>query len=121
MKGKQRVAVVGGTGLIGKHLVDLFLSDGFEVSLFTRNIEKADNIFKGKVGIFQFNDDLTESLENQNVIVNLAGETISKRWTGERRKRILDSRVNNTSRIVNSINKLKNKPDIYLQASAPSQ
>ena len=114
----DKVAVFGGTGLIGRSLIDFLIAEGYDVTVFTRNIEKAKTVFGGKINFFLNEDMLTGALANHEIIINLAGEPISKRWTEFRKRQIRDSRINFTSDLIKSINTLEKKPRIYIQGSA---
>lgn len=57
-------------------------------------------------------------LADVDVVVNLAGETIGRRWTTARRRRIRDSRVAGTDAIVNAIGKTSTRTMTLINASA---
>jgi len=59
------------------------------------------------------------ALEGIDAAVHLAGENISEgRWTDDKKKRILDSRVNGTTLLSETLAGLKNKPRVLISASA---
>jgi uncharacterized protein (TIGR01777 family) len=68
--------------------------------------------------------DLISAIENAHVVVNLAGTSIGgtnllpRRWTENRKRKLIESRVKAGSLISTAINEAKNKPDIFVQASA---
>jgi len=92
--------VAGGTGFIGKHLVNQWLNDGHEIIVVGRSKQKINEIFGDKVTASDWNDvkeNGTQLLENAEVIVNLTGKGIgSGRWTPALKKEILDSRIQST-------------------------
>lgn len=57
-------------------------------------------------------------LANVDVVVNLAGEPIGRRWTTASRRRIRDSRVAGTDAIVAAIGKAPKRPMTLINASA---
>jgi len=71
-----------------------------------------------------------ESLEGLDAIVHLAGENVASgddkdgilkilgRWTDNKKTKILQSRVDGTTTLVNAISKLKKKPKAFISASA---
>lgn len=91
----EKVLITGATGLIGTELVRQCHKDGIAVNYLTTSKEKIENSenYKG----FYWNPDKGEidlkAFEGVTAIVNLAGATISKRWTKKYKKEILDSRV----------------------------
>lgn len=57
-------------------------------------------------------------LQRSDVVINLAGAPIIKRWTRQNMLNILNSRVNTTKRLVALINGSKTKPDLFISGSA---
>lgn len=53
-----------------------------------------------------------------DVVINLAGEPIARRWTARRRARIRDSRVNGTKALSEALAALPNRPDTFISGSA---
>ena len=53
-----------------------------------------------------------------NAVVNLAGENVFGRWTKEKKKRILESRVNTTKSLCKALASLDKPPQILVSASA---
>ncbi len=71
----EKIAIAGGSGLIGQALIPVLQAAGHEAFALSRPY-------------------LAESLKGVTTIINLAGENLSSgRWTAERKKRIIDSRV----------------------------
>ena len=118
----MRVAITGGTGLIGSRLVPVLVGLGDEVLILTRNIAKAKEKLGKNVEVEKwdpFEGELDSGvLEGCQGIVNLAGETINSRWTKARKERILNSRIQTTFGLVKSMEKVKDKPKIFINASA---
>lgn len=89
------VLIAGGTGFIGKALKEKFLQQGCEVRILTR---KASDLNKG---IYHWNPKQktidSTALQDVHILINLCGEGIAdKRWSKERKKNLLDSRVETT-------------------------
>jgi uncharacterized protein (TIGR01777 family) len=61
---------------------------------------------------------LAEILAPADVVVNLAGEPVAQRWTEAARKRIHDSRVEGTRRLVNALSTPSTRPRVLVCASA---
>ena len=120
----MRVVVTGATGLIGSALVPLLLERGDEVTVLSRDGERA----KAKLGdgVRTVTADLempgawTESLAGAKAIVHLAGESIaSKRWDARQKQIIRDSRVEATRTLVEEIAKVpaNERPTALISAS----
>jgi uncharacterized protein (TIGR01777 family) len=61
---------------------------------------------------------LKEALTGCEVVLNLAGSPIAKRWTRKRKKEIKESRNGVNSKMVKAVNLLENKPGLFISASA---
>lgn len=88
----SRLGVFGASGFVGGVLCRLAARQGVEVVCFSRRERPGFRVFSGK-----------EDLSKVDAVVNLAGEPILGLWTAERKKRILESRVAGTRRIVEAI------------------
>lgn len=103
----MRVAITGASGFIGKHLSDYLAGFNHQIIPLTRGLLSEDS--------FQ---QLVETLEDCDVIINLAGATINQRWTPEYKDIMCASRIGTTSRLVCALNSAKRKPGLMISASA---
>lgn len=117
----MRVIITGGTGLIGSALAKSLLADGHEVIVLSRNPGSA----KIQPGVRIENwtarsgDGWSNLITSDTAIVNLAGAGIGdKRWSEDRKKLILESRVNAGAAVVDAIEKASEKPRVVIQSSA---
>jgi len=112
----MKILITGASGLIGKALQKSFEAKGYEMLLASRSEPKDEKHIKWSIEE-GFTD--PEKLEGIDVVVHLAGESVSGlRWTDEKKKAIRDSRVFGTRNVVDAISKLKNKPHTFVAASA---
>ncbi len=114
----EKVLITGGRGLVGKHLIPLLIENGFEVVVLSRS--KTDNT---DYRVYQWNIEKQEiekgAFDNVSHIIHLAGANIGeKRWSMERKKVLLESRVNSAQLICNSIKRLNVKLKSFVSASA---
>lgn len=92
----MKILITGATGLVGSEIVDLCRERDIAVNYLTTHREKivSKNNFQG----FYWNPDKNEidldCFEGVTAIINLAGASISKRWTGAYKKEVLSSRIN---------------------------
>lgn len=101
-----KIAITGSTGLIGRRLIKYFSPQYYEVISLVRN----------DFGLT--NEELSWKLEGCQIIINLAGSPVIQRWTSKSRKRIIESRVRTTEKLMASIQLLPEKPLLFLNASA---
>jgi uncharacterized protein len=114
----QKILVTGGTGFIGQHLVRQLLSSGHHITILTRQPEKAQKLFLGKVIFISSLSDLAPNVVI-DIVINLAGARIlGWRWSTQRKKVLIDSRVKLTQQLVNWVARAECKPKLFLSASA---
>ena len=118
----MKVVVTGATGFVGQEVVKQLLIAGDEVIVLTRNVAKAAITLGSSCRYYQWEDGEalppSEALEGVDGIINLMGETISKRWDEPQKKKIYNSRINGTRKLVEAIEKLKVKPKVFVSTSA---
>ncbi|KQP49792.1 nucleoside-diphosphate sugar epimerase [Pseudorhodoferax sp. Leaf274] len=111
----QHVLVTGGTGFIGRLLVQALQRDGHRVSVWTRDPAAAAGRFGPGVSCV----DALDRLAPCDVVVNLAGARIlGWPWTASRRATLLASREGLTQRLVGWMATQPRKPALLLSASA---
>lgn len=118
----MRVLITGGTGTIGQRLIPYLLQHGYSVGVLSRRPIKPPQLPRS-VDFFQWDGKTAkgwgQAVEQSDVIINLAGAGIAdKRWTEERKKLLLDSRVEAGRAVVEAIDQARHKPDVLIQASA---
>jgi uncharacterized protein (TIGR01777 family) len=119
--GRRRILVTGGTGLVGRRLVEALRDDGLEVGAVTRSPERA----RFDEGVEPVGWDgvqvAPEELAKSGAVVHLAGEPVfGGLFTAERRRRILESRVDSTRALVRALSELApdERPKTFVCASA---
>jgi uncharacterized protein len=114
---RRHVLVTGGTGFIGRRLVEALGSAGHEVTVLTRNPAKAALLrppFRLITSLDQIANDTTI-----DTVINLAGEPIANGlWTRAKRRRILASRLRITQGLVRLIGRLERRPALLISGSA---
>jgi uncharacterized protein (TIGR01777 family) len=115
----MNIAITGGTGFIGRRLVRRLIAAGHSIHLLVR---EARTGFGPQVQVSVWDaldiEPAPESLAEADAVIHLAGEPISQRWTPAAKRRILDSRVEGTRRLVEAIARLKRRPPTLVCASA---
>jgi uncharacterized protein (TIGR01777 family) len=112
----MRIAIAGGSGLLGRRLASRLQLDGHTVSVLTRRPrgpgdvawkpDAPDGPWVGSVG-------------SADAVINLAGESIAGgRWTGARKAALRDSRIRTTRALANAILASSRRPLAFLSGSA---
>ncbi|MEO1282543.1 MAG: TIGR01777 family oxidoreductase [Pseudomonadota bacterium] len=117
LKGKRSVLVTGGTGLVGRSLVESLNSAGHDVTVLTRDAKNAGRL-AAPVRIITNLDQVSDK-EEINAIVDLAGEPVAGGlWTRARKREILRSRLHMSRRMTALVSRLARKPELVISASA---
>jgi uncharacterized protein (TIGR01777 family) len=97
----MKIAFTGGTGFIGRPLVDRLLAAGHTIILLSRRPEAAPRREGLEASFFDVERPLgAGALRGVSVVIHLAGEPIATRWTPDRKRRIRQSRVTGTLAVV---------------------
>lgn len=113
----MKVVVSGGTGFLGGALVERLRTDGYQVTVLTRSQT-------GKSGHVQWHPRLplgpwASAIDGADAVINLAGAPIADgRWTEDRKRSILESRVHATQALVAAIKGASAPPPTFLSGSA---
>lgn len=127
----MRFIITGGTGFIGKHLAADLAGDGHEVIILTRT-PHSEQARPGNVRMVAWDaksaDGWGHLADGADAIVNLAGESLrgetipamlfSERWTPEKKRRILQSRLDAGKAVVEAVSAASQKPGVVIQSSA---
>ncbi len=119
----MHVFLTGGTGYIGRNLIDALLQRGDRCTVISRSGK--DRWQREEVQVIQQDPKLQgpwqRVLNGCDVVVNLAGERIVEpphRWTASRKTRIRASRIATTNRLVDAILEAESPPRLLLSGSA---
>src|SRR5690625_519928 len=111
----MNILIVGGTGFIGQHLTKTFIKEGYHVYISTRKPNK----YGSTENITYVNSNVAVTdLPKISVVINLAGESLFGYWTENKKKRILQSRIQSTKRVVQLMEQMEHPPEMFINASA---
>ncbi|MBK5214821.1 MAG: TIGR01777 family oxidoreductase [Flavobacteriaceae bacterium] len=115
----KKVLITGATGLIGRELVKQCHGEGIVVNYLTTSKEKIENTenFKGFYWNPKKGEIDTKAFEDVTAIINLAGASISKRWTKKYKKVIIDSRVQPINLLYETLQKIDHNVVHFISAS----
>lgn len=105
----MRVAVTGATGTIGREVVRRLRERGDEAVAVSRDPASAGMEAVGWDGL---------DLSGFDGVINLAGSPIDQRWTDEGKKKIRDSRIDSTRRVVEALRAADPRPQVLVSQSA---
>lgn len=111
---KRQAGVIGASGFLGRAVCRQLAADGWRVVGFSRS--------PGAAGgpVDEWRSVGEPVLDGLDAVVNLTGEPIDQRWTAEKRRAFVDSRVGVTRRLVGAIAALpaERRPAVLVNASA---
>jgi len=122
----MRVTVTGATGLIGPHVIGALQQRGAQVSVLTRDAERARKHLDqaGLAPVEAFDWDLlsepapAQALEGRDAVVHLAGENVAQRWSASAKQAIRESRVTGTRNLLAGLRAAENAPGTLVSSSA---
>lgn len=109
------VVVSGATGLVGSALSKELEGKGHRVIALSHSKPSSEDTIRWDPSGGQIDG---SRLEGVDAVVHLAGENIVGRWTEEKKRKILDSRVQGTHLLAETIAGLSKKPKAMVCASA---
>lgn len=117
----MRIAIIGGTGLIGSALAKELTAEGNEVLILSRS--QPHKLAGTSLVTTQWDGEdaakLASLLNGLSAVVNLAGESIGKgRWTEKRKELLVSSRLVPGEALTAAFQQMAEPPGVLIQASA---
>lgn len=112
----MKILISGSHGLVGRALIQLLTRNGHEVVRLVRH----ERTFGAPEVEWHPDQGVIDAahLEGLDAVVHLAGESIaSSRWTSEKKREILESRIKGTTLLSNTLAKLSHPPAVFISAS----
>ncbi|MFJ5984711.1 TIGR01777 family oxidoreductase [Lentzea sp. NPDC092896] len=105
----MKIVIPGGTGQVGGILTRAFRAAGHDVVIIGRNAGvRWDGHTLGR---------WAEEIDGADVVVNLAGRSVSCRYTAENLQQMMRSRIDSARVVGEAIAKADNPPSVWLQMS----
>lgn len=114
----MKVLIAGGTGFMGKHLIDALIADSHQVTVLSRDPEKTVEGARVLAWDGQTTDGWGQVVEEMDAVVNLSGLSLhSWPWTKRKKQRFQDSRVKPGLALASAIKNATLRPGVLLQIS----
>lgn len=115
----NKILITGASGLVGKRLTELMLEQGFELNTLGRKPQRNQKRVKHFLWNVEKQTIDENAFEGVKAIVHLAGAGVAdERWTATRKKEILESRVNSTRLLFQTLSKIQHSVECIVSASA---
>jgi hypothetical protein len=113
----KKILITGASGLIGSQLTTMLLQKGYQVVHLGRSKKSgAVPSFVWDVANQKIDE---EALHGISHIIHLAGAGVAdKRWSDARKKEILDSRIQSTQLLFDTLKKTNHQVESFISASA---
>lgn len=111
----MRVVIAGSSGLVGGHLVRALRAAGVEARRLVRRAPSAADEIAWDPARGQLD---ARALTGIDGVVNLAGRNLLGRWTRRAKAEIVDSRVQSTRLLVQTVARMAARPSVFVSASA---
>jgi uncharacterized protein len=116
----MRVTLTGATGRIGTKLVHALRERGDEVTVLSRNADRARDALGVEAVAWdpEAGPAPAEALAGRDGVIHLACEDVAQRWTGAVKERILRSRELGTRNLVAGLRAAEPRPGALVSSSA---
>ncbi|PKV89590.1 TIGR01777 family oxidoreductase [Streptomyces sp. TLI_146] len=109
----MRVVIPGGTGQVGAVLDRALTAAGHEVVILTRRPVREREVYWDGESTGPW----TQEIDGSDVVINLAGRSVSCRYTPANLRAMMDSRVRSTRAVGRAIEDAARPPRLWLQMS----
>jgi len=109
----MRIVIPGGTGQVGTILNRALTAAGHEVVVLTRRPVREREVHWDGETLGPW----AETIDNSDVVINLAGRSVSCRYTTANLRAMMDSRVHSTQVVGEAIAAAARPPRVWLQMS----
>jgi uncharacterized protein (TIGR01777 family) len=117
----MRITLTGATGRIGNLLVRELLARGDEVTVLSRDPDRARTALGG-VEAVRWDPSAgpapAAALAGRDGVVHMAGEDVAQRWTDDAKRRIRASRETGTRNLVEGLRAADPRPGVLVSSSA---
>lgn len=113
----MRIVIPGGTGQVGGILRRWYAARGHEVVVLSRTSEALEPGVRSRVWDGRTVAGWAEELDGSDVVINLAGRSVSCRYTEANLRQMMDSRVESTRAVGRALELADQPPAVWLQMS----
>jgi uncharacterized protein (TIGR01777 family) len=116
----SNILITGGTGFIGSAIVKHLAASGHRLVVVSRTPRVSSPEDAVQYVVWPSDMSKAEQLSGEpDVVINLAGDPINKgRWTADKKRSIIESRVHSTEKVLTYMNNSVKKPKLLINASA---
>lgn len=113
----KKLIIAGGTGFLGKVLIDHFKSKVDEIVVFSRKDSQEQNNIRFVIWDAQNLGPWQSELNNADVLINLTGKSVDCRYNAANKAEILRSRIDSTRVLNQAVLACENPPKHFINSS----
>jgi uncharacterized protein (TIGR01777 family) len=114
----EKIVIAGGTGFLGKSLIDHFSNSATELVVFTRGASRVSGRTKYIHWDAKTLGPWADALEDASVLINLNGKSVDCRYTPRNKHIIYSSRLDATAVLGRAIQQTNHPPKLWINASS---
>ena len=117
-----RLILAGGTGILGQLLIPSFLEKEYEIIILTRRAQRVSDDINVKYVHWdgRQSGEWINYLDGADVLINMSGERIDRRFTKKNKSLLEKSRIEPTRTLGEAISRLANPPAVWINFSGVS-
>lgn len=113
----MRIVIPGGTGQVGGILRRRYAAAGHDVVVLSRQPETLEPGVRHRTWDGRSLGDWVGELDGADVVINLAGRSVSCRYSDEHLRQMMESRVDSTRAVGRAVELASRPPAVWLQMS----
>lgn len=114
----MKVLIAGGSGFLGKHLINSLTSDSHQVWVLTRSTKQKIEAAQGVSWDGRTTEGWGSLINEMDAVVNLSGLSTSNwPWTARKKERFWTSRVHPGLALATAIKNATRRPGVFIQIS----
>lgn len=114
----SRILISGASGLVGSTLLPALEAGGAQVVRLARGTDTKSTSSANSIPWDPAKPLSPDAVSGFDAVIHLAGESVLGRWTAAKKARIRDSRVGPTTNLARALGQAREKPKVFLSASA---
>lgn len=113
----MKIVIPGGTGQVGSVLRRALAKSGDEVTVLSRRTQTPERGVRHVLWDGRTLGDWADEIDGADVVVNLAGRSVSCRYNDGNLRQMMNSRIESTRAVGEAIARAARPPKVWLQAS----
>ncbi len=114
----KKMVIAGGTGFLGRSLVEVFQKKNWNITILTRGVSQTKNEVKFVHWDGKSVGEWTNCLEDADALINLNGKSVDCRYTEKNKSLIYSTRLDATHALGKAITQCSSPPKVWMNAAS---